>query len=37
MDLGVILLLIALLLGMGLYLAAPLMSTHSGRVLQETQ
>ena len=37
MDLGVILLLIALLLGVGLYLAAPLMSTHSGRVLQENQ
>jgi len=37
MDLGVILLLIALLLGVGLYLAAPLMSNHSERVVRETQ
>jgi zinc-ribbon domain len=37
MDLGVILLLIALLLGVGLYLAAPLMNNRSGRVLQEPQ
>ena len=37
MDLGVILLLIALLLGVGLYLAAPLMSSHSRGMVQETQ
>src|ERR1700690_2687216 len=37
MDLGVFLLLIALLLGVGLYLAAPLMNNRSGRVLQEPQ
>jgi hypothetical protein len=37
MELGVILLLIALLLGVGLYLAAPLMSSHSERAVQETQ
>jgi hypothetical protein len=37
MDLGAILLLIALLLGVSLYLAAPLMRNHSRRVPQETQ
>lgn len=37
MDLGAILLLIALLLGVGLYLAAPLMRNTSGQVLQESQ
>jgi hypothetical protein len=37
MDLGAILLLIALLLGVSLYLAAPLMSNHSQRASQETQ
>ncbi len=37
MDLGAILLLIALLLSVGLYLAAPLMRNHSRRVPQETQ
>ncbi len=37
MDLGAILLLIALLMGVSLYLAAPLMRNHSQRVHQETQ
>ncbi len=37
MDLGAILLLIALLFGVSLYLAAPLMRSHSRRVSQETQ
>lgn len=37
MDLGAILLLIALLLGVTLYLAAPLMRSHSRRVPQDTK
>jgi hypothetical protein len=37
MDLGAILLLIALLLSVSFYLAAPLMRDHSRRVPQETQ
>jgi len=37
LDLGAILLLIALLLGVSLYLAAPLMRSHSRHVSQETQ
>jgi hypothetical protein len=37
MDLGAILLLIALLMGVSLYLAAPLMRNHSRSVQQETQ
>jgi hypothetical protein len=37
MDLGAILLLLALLLGVGLYLAAPLMGKPSRHALQETQ
>ena len=37
MDIGAILLLIALLMGVGLYLAAPLMSNYSTDVRQETQ
>jgi hypothetical protein len=37
MDLGAILLLIAILLGVSLYLAAPLMGNHSRRVLEETR
>ncbi len=37
MDLGVILLLIALLLGVGLYLAAPLLNNRVRRVPEETQ
>ena len=37
MEIGAILLLIALLLGVSLYLAAPLMRNHSRRVPQETQ
>lgn len=37
MDLGAILFLIAILLGVGFYLAAPLISNHSKRVLQETR
>ena len=37
MDIGALLLLIALLLGVSLYLAAPLMSNHSTNVLQGTQ
>ena len=36
MDIGVILLLVALLLGVGLYLAAPLMSNRSKQSPQET-
>jgi RNA polymerase-binding transcription factor DksA len=37
MDIGALLLLIALLLGVSLYLAAPLMNNHSTNVLQGTQ
>jgi zinc-ribbon domain len=37
MDLGAILLLIALLMGVSLYLAAPLMDRRTTHVLQETQ
>jgi len=37
MDLGAILLLLALLLGVGLYLAAPLMGKPTRHALQETQ
>src|ERR1700690_3535173 len=37
MDIGALLLLIALLLGVSLYLAAPLMSYHSTNALQGTQ
>jgi rubrerythrin len=37
MELGAILLLIALLLSVSLYLAAPLMRNHTRRVAQETQ
>ena len=37
MELGAVLLLIALLLSVSLYLAAPLMRDHSRRVPQETQ
>jgi hypothetical protein len=37
MDLGAILLLIAILLSVALYLAAPLMSNPTSRVLQESQ
>ena len=37
MDIGAVLLLIALLLGVGLYLAAPLLNNHMRRVSEETQ
>ncbi len=37
MDIGAILLLLALLVGVGLYLAAPLMNKHTRRVTEESQ
>jgi len=37
MDIGAILLLLALLVGIGLYLAAPLMNKHTRRLTEESQ